>query len=222
MTRLIKAVCVPSIGSCFLLLAAQHLLVQSLAAQQVPDVPGEAVGIADLGLEGEIVSAIDLVGPDHGSAARNRELLAHRLQCWIDGIESCTFADPNDDRVRDMRRFLVQGPMDRDGAIIVHFGDQTRINVILARTAELDRDDWEQRFYRSEALPHTVQAPGLLAVPSSLGQFAGFGDVYADNPAIEAALQRLKERLEASAEPERTAAADASDGRPKRVQGQLP
>jgi len=220
MARLIKAVCIPSIGSWFLLLAAQQLLVQSLAAQQVPDVPGEAVRIADLGLEDEIPSAIDLVGPDHGSPGRNRELLAHRLQCWIDGVESCTFADPNDDRVRDMRRFLVRGPMDRDGTVIVYFRDQTRIDVSLVRTAELNRADWEQPVYRPEVLPETVQAPGLSAVPLSLGQFAGFE--YDGTPAIEAALGRLEDRLEASAEQDRTVASDSSDGRPRLLQGQLP
>jgi hypothetical protein len=221
MARLIKAVCIPSIGSWFLLLAALALLVQNLAAQQVLEVPGEAVRIADLGLEDEIPSAIDLVGPDHGSAGRNRELLAHRLQCWVDGIESCTFADRNDDRVRDMRRFLVQGPKDRDGTVSIHFGDQTRIEVSLVLAAELDRDDWEQRFYRTEVVSHTVRAPGLVAVPSSLGQFAGFE--YEGTVAIRAALDRLKQRLEASAEPDRTAAtAESSDGRPTLLQRQLP
>lgn len=220
MARLIKALCVPSIGSWLFLFAMQQLVAQQAAAQEAVEVPGAAIRITDLGLEDEIPSAIDLVGPEHGSAGRNRERLAHRLQCWVDGDESCTVADRNDDRIRDIRRFLVEGPMDRDGMIRVHFPDQTHIELVLVRTAALDPIDWEQQVYRPVVLAETVEAPGLAAVPSNPGQFTGSD--YQGAPAIRSALERLKQRLDAPVQPDRTSAVDSSDDRPPLLQGRLP
>lgn len=166
MTRLIKALCVPSIGSWLLLFAAQPLVTQHAAAQTAVDLPGDPVWIADFGLERELSSALDLVGPESGSAGKHRAVLAHRLQCWIDGVESCTFADRNDDRVRDIRRFLVKGPLDRDATIRVHFPDQSQIELRLTRVAELDSHDLDQPFYQVAVLADRVQVPGLAVIPA--------------------------------------------------------
>jgi len=153
MARLIKTLLVPYIGLWLSLLAAQQL-----AAQQSVEVPGDEIRIADLGLEDQVPSAVDLVGPEEGSAGSNRSALAHRLQCWIDGIESCTVTDRNDPRVRAIRRFLATGPVDRDGLVIVHFPDQTRVDVRLARAADSGPNDWDQRVYELVVLQDTVRA----------------------------------------------------------------
>src|SRR6056297_1178082 len=118
MARLLKRLFIPCIGSWFFLLSAQQLF-----AQQPFEVPIDTIRIADLGLEGKVSSAFDLVGSDDPSAGRNRTVLAHRLQCWIDGVESCTFADQNDPRVRAIRRFLATAPADRTGEVVVCFPD---------------------------------------------------------------------------------------------------
>lgn len=156
MARLIKTLFVPYVGSWLFLLSAQQL-----AAQQSFEVPIDSIPVADLGLEDRVSSAVDLVGPEDGPAGRHRAELAQRLQCWIDGVESCAAADPNDPRVRAIRRFLATGPADRHGAVTVHFPDQTRVDVRLARLANPDPDDWDQRVYEPVVLPDTVQRPGL-------------------------------------------------------------
>jgi len=158
MARLIKTLFVPCIGSWLFLLAAQQL-----AAQQRAEMPGDAIPaipIADLGLGDQLPSAAELVGPEDGSAGRNRTALVHRLKCWVDAVESCTFADLNDSRVRAIRRFLATGAMDRDAAIVVDFPDQTRVDVRLARVSVPDPNDWHRRVYELVVLQDTVRAPG--------------------------------------------------------------
>lgn len=188
MARLINTLFVISIGTWFSLVVSEPS-----AAQQPNDLLNNPLRSADLGLEKEIPSAIDLVGPAGGSAGRNRADLVHRLQCWIDGDESCSVADLNDPGVRAIRRFLVQRPNDRGGAVAIHFPDQTRITVRLARVSDLDPNDWDQRVYETVVLPDTVQAPGLREVPSSPDEFEKLADE--GTPAIRAALARLKERF---------------------------
>lgn len=155
MARLIKTLFVLSIGSWCSLLVAQQLTAQ----QSVP-LPGDKVRIADFGLGDQVSSATDLVGPEDGSAGRNRDSLVHRLQCWIDGDESCSSADLNDPRVREIRRFLAQGPLDRHGVVIIHFPDQSRIEVRLERVSDLAPNDWDQRVYDPVVLPGTARVPG--------------------------------------------------------------
>lgn len=196
MSRLIKAVFVLSTGSWFSLAS-----VPQLAAQQSIELPGETVRIGDFGLEGRIPSAIDLVGPEEGSAGRYRAALVDALQCWIDGIEDCVAADRNDPRIRAVRRFLARNAGDRAGAIIVEFPDRTSVQLRVQRLAGLGPEDWDRRAYASEVLTGTVHAPGLAAVPTRPGQFESFA--YEGSPEIEAALQRLKQRLDVSFEPTR-------------------
>lgn len=206
MARSTKTVSVLFIASLLSIVA-----VKKLAGQQSVDLPGDdPVRIADFGLESKIPSAIDLVGPEHGSAGRMRAVLVHRLKCWIDGIERCSVADRNDPRVRAMRRFLVLGPTDRDGSVAVQFPDRTRIEVRLKRVSDLGPDDWDQSVYEPVVLAETAQAPGLPAVPSCRGHFENF--TYGGSPEIRAALARLKERLEdPGAAPHEAPAADPSD-----------
>lgn len=196
MFRLIKALFVLSTGSWFSLAS-----VPQLAAQQSIELPGETIRIVDFGLERRIPSAIDLVGPETGSAGRYRDALVRALQCWIDGVEGCAAADRNDPRVRAIRRFLAQDDGARAGAITVEFPDRTRIQVRVQRLTDLGPDDWDRRAYASEVLTGTVRAPGLAAVPTRPGQFEGFA--YEGSPEIEAALMRLKQRLDVSPEPAR-------------------
>ncbi|MEE4304117.1 MAG: hypothetical protein V2J19_08160 [Wenzhouxiangella sp.] len=127
--------------------------------EQAFRVPEESIGIDDLGLESQLPSALELVGADEGSAGANRAALAHRLQCWIDGRESCSPSDRNDPRVRAIRRFLATGPKDRDGAVFIHFPDETRIQVQLKRVVENAPRDWDQRVYETIVLPETARAP---------------------------------------------------------------
>ncbi|MGB0514395.1 MAG: hypothetical protein ACPGJE_06105, partial [Wenzhouxiangellaceae bacterium] len=195
MARLLKALIILSVCAwCFVLFTPPVL------AQQPVELNGGAVRISDLGLEREVLSAIDLVGPQDGSAGRNRSALTHRLKCWIDGIASCSFADKNDPRVRAIRRFLGLGPPDQDGSVIVHFPDQTRIEVRLMRVADPDVIDWKQSVYQPVVLTGTAEAPGLAAVPSRPDHFVGFA--YDGAPAIEAALERLKYRFEEASDSE--------------------
>lgn len=189
MARLTKTLLVLFVGAWFPLLGAEQ------SDKQAPvGLSDDPIRIADLGLENEIPSAIDLVGPEDGSAGRNRTALLRRMQCWIDGVESCSVADLNDPRVRAMRRFLGQRAAGRDGAISVHFPDGTRIMVRLARLSDLDPNDWDQRVYKTVVLPRTVQAPGLPAVPSRPGHFDNFA--YEGKPAIHDALERLQQRFQ--------------------------
>lgn len=155
MDRLIKALFVLSIGSWYSLLAAQDTV----------ELPQDTVHIADFGLESQVPSAIDLVGPEESPAARNRASLVQRMRCWIDGVESCPVADRNDPRVREIRRFLTQGPLDRDASVVVHFPDQSRIEVRLQRASDLDPDDWDASVYEPVVQPETAQAPAMPAVP---------------------------------------------------------
>lgn len=156
MARLIKTLFVPYIGSWLLLLSAQQL-----AAQQSLEAPIDSIRIADLGLEDRVPSAVDLVGPEDGPAGAKRTALVERLQCWIDGVEGCAVDDPNDPRVRAIRRFLATGPADRHGEVIVHFPDQTRVDVRLARAPATEPNDWDQPVYEPVVLQDTVQRPGL-------------------------------------------------------------
>lgn len=168
MARLIKILLVFSVGSWFLVMA-----LKQPAAQQSADLPDDNVWIAELGLEDQIKSAIDLVGPEHASAGRNRAALVYRLQCWIDGVESCSVADRNDPRVRAIRRFLAMGPADQDGAVIILFPDQTRIEVQLVRVPDLDPNDWGQSVYQPVVVPESVHGPRLPAIPSRPGHLVG-------------------------------------------------
>lgn len=199
MVRMIKTLSVLSFGPWFFLAAFQPLAAQQLTDVQLVDLKSDPVGIADFGLENEVPSAIDLVGPDQGTAGRNRAALAHRLQCWIDGTESCSTADRNDPRVRAMRRFLGLGPEDHDGAVIVHFADQSSIKIRLARVSDLGSDDdWTQSVYEPIVLPDTARAPGLPDVPSRPDQLVGLA--YEGPSEVLAALERLKQRMEATGE----------------------
>lgn len=173
--------------------------VQYAAAQPATDAPNAPIRIADFGLEEQIPSAIDLVGPDHGAAGRNRAMLAQRVQCWIDGIERCSFADLNDDRVRAIRRFLGLGPADRDGALRVHFPDRTHVEVRLVRVPEPGPDTLKQSAYAPVVLQDTTRAPDLASVPTRVAQLEGF--VYDGAADIREALDRLKQRLEMPALP---------------------
>lgn len=184
MVRLIKALLVLSVGA----------WPSIVSAQQPADLVSDPILIEDLGLEAEIPSAIDLIGPDDGSAGRHRDALVRRLHCWIDGIQHCSVADPNDPRVRAMRRFVTQGRVDQDGVMAIHFSDRTRVKVRLEHLPDVDEIDWDQRIYRTVVLPGTVQVPGLPTVPSRPGHFKDF--VYQGRPAIEAALERLKQRFQ--------------------------
>ena len=173
--------------------------VQPAIAQPADDAAKSAIRIADFGLEDQIPSAIDLIGPEHGAAGRNRAVLAQRVQCWIDGIERCSFADLNDARVRAIRRFLGQGPADRDGAIRVHFPDRTQVEVRLVRVPEPGPDTLKQSAWAPVVLQDTTSAPDLAAVPMQPSQFDGFA--YDGAVEIRAALDRLKQRLEMPALP---------------------
>ncbi|MBY6204007.1 hypothetical protein [Halomonas denitrificans] len=166
----------------------------SLSSAQ-PDIEAtpDGVRIADLGLATQIPSAIDLVGPEGGAAGRNRTAVAHRLQCWIDGIERCSVADRNDPRVLAIRRFLGRGIDGPDGAVIVHFPDRTRVEVRLVRADDPGPDARIESAYAPVVLPHTAHGPGLPAVPSLPGQLDGFA--YEGSPEIHAALKRLEQRL---------------------------
>jgi len=155
MDRVIRIVAALFIGSW--LFIAVH---QESSAQKPVRLPDDPIWIADLGLENQVPSAIDLVGPAHGPAGRNRAALVHRLQCWIDGMESCSVADRNDPRVRAIRRFVTRGALDRGGVVIVHFPDRTRIEVRLKRVSDLGPDDWGQRVYELVVLPDTARALG--------------------------------------------------------------
>jgi len=188
MARSIQALFVPPLGVWLLFVAAQ-----GAAAQQPAALPDEPIRIADLGLETSVRSAIDLVGPENGSAGRGRAALVQRLRCWIDGREDCVVGDLNDSRIRAIRRFLVSGPRDRDGTVSVGFPDATRIQVRLNRVSDPDPSDWSRSVYTLAVLPQTAQAPGLAAVPSRPADFAGFS--YDGPPAIRDALQRLHQRL---------------------------
>jgi hypothetical protein len=150
MVRLTKALFVHSIGA-WLFFAG----VEQSTAQQSVDLENDTIRIADLGLEHQVPSAIDLVGPEDGQAGRNRAALTHRLKCWIDGTETCSVADLNDPRVRAIRRFLGQSSAEQHGAVVVHFPDQTRIDVHLARVSDSDADDWTQSVYELEVRPGT-------------------------------------------------------------------
>lgn len=174
------------------ILWAGFLAVQPLAAQPI-EVTDDPIRIADFGLEAQVTSAIDLVGPEDGSAGRHRAALVERLQCWIDGTAQCSVADRNDPRVRAIRRFIGVGPKDRDGAVTVSFPDDSRVEVKLERVADLDPNDWDQKVYEAVVLPDTAQAPGLPSVPSRPDQLEGL--VYEGSPEIQAALKRLKARL---------------------------
>jgi hypothetical protein len=112
--------------------------------------------------------------------------------------------------VRAIRRFIGLGPFDRDGAVIVRFPDETRIEVRLARRSDPEPEDWDQRVYEAVVLPGSVRAPGLSEVPSRPGQFEGLAHEGA--PAIEAALERLADRLEPSKGGDRTVPAAATEG----------
>lgn len=172
--------------------------VQQSAFAQV-DEAAEPVRIADLGLDGQIPSAIDLIGPEGSAAGRNRAALSHRIQCWIDSIEPCTFADRNDPRVRAIRQFLGLGPEDRDGEVLIHFPDRTRIAVRLVRAENPGPDAMMESVYAPVVLPDTAQAPGLAQVPSQpqlLEELAFDGATE-----IRAALDRLMERFEMPAAP---------------------
>ncbi|MDZ7791536.1 MAG: hypothetical protein U5L08_13790 [Xanthomonadales bacterium] len=155
MARVIRIVTALFIGS-WLLIAAH----QESSAQRPVRLPDDPIWIADFGLESQIPSATDLVGPENGPAGQNRAALVHRFQCWIDGMESCSVADRNDPRVRAIRRFVTQGALDRGGAVIVHFPDRTRIEVKLKRVPDLGPDDWGQRVYELVVLPDTARALG--------------------------------------------------------------
>jgi len=188
MARLIQALFIPSIGACLWLMTAQHL-----GAQQPFGLPDDPIRIDDLGLQTRLPSALDLIGPDLGPAGRSRALLTQALQCWIDGRTDCAGADLNDPRVRAIRQFLTHGPMDRDAGISVEFPDATRIQVRLIRVSDLGPNDWSRSVYTLAVLPQTAQAPGLAAVPSRPADFTGFS--YDGPPAIQEALQRLRQRL---------------------------
>jgi hypothetical protein len=168
--------------------------VRPAAAQQTVEVTDDPIRIADFGLEAQVTSAIDLVGPQDGAAGRYRAALAERLTCWIDGTERCSVADRNDPRVRAMRRFLGVGPRDRDGAITVVFPDDSSVEVKLERI-DVDPDDWDERVYQAVVLPDTARAPGLPSIPSRSDQVDGLA--HESSPEIQAALERLKARLEA-------------------------
>ncbi|NBB92593.1 MAG: hypothetical protein GVY32_05425 [Gammaproteobacteria bacterium] len=206
MARLIKTLFVLVIGSWLSLATFKQTF-----AQQPIAVPGEAIRIADIGLENQVPSAIDLIGPERGAAGRNRSALVHRLQCWIDGIESCSVADLNDLRIREIRRFLGTGPSDRDGLLSILFPDQSRIDVRLERVRDLAPDDWDRRVYEPVVLPDTVRAPGLPTVPSRPGELETLAQQ--SSPAIRAALERLRQRLQGGLEGTQAgSAADADPG----------
>lgn len=193
---------VRSITPHLVLLVASWLWVSTIqhaVAQPAPAASNVSIRIADFGLEEQIPSAIDLVGPEHGAAGRNRAMLAQRVQCWIDGAERCSFADLNDDRVRAIRRFLGLGPADRDGALLVHFPDKTRVEVRLVRVQQPGPDTLKQSAYAPVVLQDTTHAPDLAVVPTRPGQFDGF--VYDGAADIRDALERLKQRLEMPALP---------------------
>lgn len=161
MARLIKTSLILSIGFWLLLVVGKQL-----AAQQAVEVASAKVRITDLGLESQVPSALDLVGPERGSAGRNRAALVYRLQCWIDGIENCTVADQNHPSVRAIRRFLASSSSDRQGAVVVHFSDQTWVEVRLVRASDLDPNDWDRRVYELVVVPESVQASPADALPT--------------------------------------------------------
>lgn len=167
------------------------------AAGQPVDISGDgAIRIGDLGLADQVPSAIDLIGPEEGVAGRNRAALVHGLECWIDGIESCSFEHRNDPRVRAIRRFLTTGPSDRDGSVVIHFPDRTRIEVRVARVADPGPDDWDRRVYEAVVLPDSIQVPGRPGIPSRPDEFEELA--YDGQPAIRAALERLAGRLQSA------------------------
>jgi len=214
MTGSIKTLFALSLGCWFSLLAAQ----QTEAPPSI-ELIDDRVRIADFGLEDQIVSAIDLIGPEEGSAGRNRVALAHRLQCWIDGNESCSTRDRNDRRVRAIRRFLGSAPTDRYGAVVVHFPDRTRIDIAVRRLPEPAPNDWTQSAFALRVLQDTAQAPGLASVPSRAEHFEGF--VYNGPAAVRSALRRLEQRLRTPADSADAApASDAADRRQALVRRQ--
>ena len=188
MFRASKTPFVLSIGLWFSLLAVQHVAAQTQGVGSIAP-----VRISELGLDDELTSAIDLVGPDHSSAGDHRSALIQRLQCWIDGIEGCAQVDRNDPRVRAIRRYLSFGTYAQDSSITVLFPDDSRIELRLTRNADASIESWDEPAYASEVLLDTARAPGVPAVPlrsSELERLAQGVD-----PEIERALERLKARL---------------------------
>ncbi|RFF31737.1 hypothetical protein [Wenzhouxiangella sediminis] len=154
MARSLKPLFIVAILSSFSLVAA----VQG-SDQRTFRVPDESIGIDDLGLEHRVRSATQLVGSGEESGNQYRAELIHRLQCWIDGLEHCSPADLNDSRVREIRSFLGTGPKDRDGAVVIRFPDETRIQVRLQRVPEPDPQDWDRKTYEAIIVEEAGEAP---------------------------------------------------------------
>lgn len=152
MVRLIKTLFVLSIGSW------SYSAAQQSAVQPSFEIPADTIRISDLGLETQVPSATDLVGPEDGPPGRNRAVLVDRLQCWIDGAENCPVADLNDPRVRAIRRFLGSGPDDGYGVVVVHFPDETTVEVHLGRASRSEPHDWAKRAYQVDLRSDALQA----------------------------------------------------------------
>lgn len=202
MNRASKAPIVLSIGLWFSLLAVQHVYAQTSAVGSIAP-----VRISELGLDGEVGSAIDLVGPADSSAGALRSVLVHRLQCWIDGVHGCVDADINDPRVRAFRRHLSFGEYSKDGAVTVLFPDGSQIELSIERRAELDALSFDERAYATNVLMDTARAPGVPNVPSDLNELERLAAEV--GPEVESALERLRDRLTGSIDSTRASSARA-------------
>lgn len=217
-TIMIRASTTPfvlSIGLWCSLLAIQTVAAQSSAVGSIAP-----VRISELGLDDELVSAIDLVGPGSTSAGALRDRLIDRLQCWIDGVDGCVEADVNDPRVRAFRRHLSFGTYPQDGGVTVLFPDGSRIELGIGRKQGKDLVSWDERAYATTVLVDTARAPGVPFVPTQLSALERLS--YDVSPEVHSALERLRTRLQASVDSSRVSpAAPGNQNRPALAQGQL-
>lgn len=148
----------------------------------------EFVDFDSLNLPVELNSAIDLVGPEDSAAGLNRNRMTIALnRQFNDRIENLA---PEDRARRIFNRVISQSGLLNNFTITIQFPDGTFTAITIARILEGFQGD--PNLFEMEIQQSSVQGPGLLAVPGSTGQFAGFS--YFGDPDIVQELMQLARR----------------------------
>jgi hypothetical protein len=162
-------------------------------AKDFRDVFGSGlVPIEELGLFGQIPSAIDLVGPANSDAGVNRMALRNELEVYVNQAINSMALQLYDLAQMALMRFLSDSSVTWFGGFVITFPDGTSIRVNLDEMRHIPGAGDFAWAIEVEILEYTVMGGGLSSVPSHPGHFSNF--MYQGDINVIGALIRLAER----------------------------
>lgn len=181
---------VPIDGDPFIVddLVAAMEIIKNMNDAMTQDLPAD-----ELDLPANIDSALDLVGPDNGTAGLNRIQFENSLTEFYKGFWNQQMISVVDTVERIIDKFLAESDLNLSGAVEVVFEDGTRVRVKVV-SRDQDMSDPTELVITFDTDEDSVTAPGLSGVPQQPGHLGDF-DFTTPDPDLWRELEQLIDRF---------------------------